>query len=183
MHWAGFNRLGLDTWHGQCQGLTPQKRGPKPDPQAVEITRLRRESERLPQAEKIIEALPESSQRRSTGRSATKSQAWRSIRTDARTSLNPMAALIVACRDTVIPELHGSGLSGPYRTYFADCLGLRLLNLPAVLTSSRRTRLVPLESLRLSFRSYCTDDRALKTRGRVVMNNRWHLNYFCAISP
>jgi len=94
--------------------LTPQKRGPKPDPQAVEITRLRRESERLLQAEKIIETLPESSQRWSTGRAATKSQAWRSIRTDESTSLNPMAALIVACRDTVYRNC--TGLDSPVRT-------------------------------------------------------------------
>jgi len=41
------------------QALAPQKRGPKVDPQAVEIARLRRENERLQarlqQAETIIE--------------------------------------------------------------------------------------------------------------------------------
>jgi hypothetical protein len=40
-------------------GLAPQKRGPKPDPQALEIERLRRENarlqERLRQAELIID--------------------------------------------------------------------------------------------------------------------------------
>ena len=54
----------LDKWReqrrqGTLQALAPQKRGPKPDPQAVEIARLRRENERLQarlqQAETIIE--------------------------------------------------------------------------------------------------------------------------------
>ena len=44
---------------GALQALAPQKRGPKPDPQAAEIARLRRENERLQQrlqrAETIIE--------------------------------------------------------------------------------------------------------------------------------
>jgi transposase len=42
----------LTTWrrqreHGELDGLSPQKRGPKPDPQAIELARLRRENERL----------------------------------------------------------------------------------------------------------------------------------------
>ena len=42
----------LTTWHrqqelGELEGLSPQKRGPKPDPQAVELAKLRRENERL----------------------------------------------------------------------------------------------------------------------------------------
>ncbi len=41
-------------------GLAPKKRGPKPDPQADELARLRRENERLQtrlqQAEAIIDA-------------------------------------------------------------------------------------------------------------------------------
>ena len=54
----------LTTWRrqrerGELDGLTPQKRGPKPDPQAIEIERLRRENarlqERLRQAELIID--------------------------------------------------------------------------------------------------------------------------------
>ncbi len=54
----------LDKWReqrrkGTLQALAPQKRGPKPDPQAAEIARLRRENERLQQrlqqAETIIE--------------------------------------------------------------------------------------------------------------------------------
>lgn len=53
----------LSTWRkqrelGELDGLKPQKRGPKPDPQAVELARLRRENERLQerlrQAELII---------------------------------------------------------------------------------------------------------------------------------
>jgi transposase len=32
---------------GELDGLSPQKRGPKPDPQAVELARLQRENERL----------------------------------------------------------------------------------------------------------------------------------------
>jgi transposase-like protein len=55
----------LTTWRrqraaGQLAGLAPKKRGPKPDPQAEELKRLRRENERLQvrlqQAEAIIEA-------------------------------------------------------------------------------------------------------------------------------
>lgn len=54
----------LDKWRMQRQrgvlrALAPQKRGPKVDPQATEIARLRRENERLQarleQAETIIE--------------------------------------------------------------------------------------------------------------------------------
>ena len=54
----------LTTWRrqrerGELDGLAPQKRGPKPDPQALEIERLRRENarlqERLRQAELIID--------------------------------------------------------------------------------------------------------------------------------
>ena len=54
----------LDKWReqrrsGALQALAPHKRGPKPDPQAAEIARLRRENERLQQrlqrAETIIE--------------------------------------------------------------------------------------------------------------------------------
>lgn len=60
----GLYRSHLDKWreqhrNGALQALAPQKRGPKPDPQAVEIARLRRENERLQQrlqqAETIIE--------------------------------------------------------------------------------------------------------------------------------
>ena len=44
---------------GELGGLAPQKRGPKPDPQAVELARLERENERLRerlrQAELIID--------------------------------------------------------------------------------------------------------------------------------
>jgi transposase len=54
----------LDKWRtqrerGVLQALAPQKRGPKPDPQATEIAQLRRENEqlrtRLQRAEHIIE--------------------------------------------------------------------------------------------------------------------------------
>jgi transposase-like protein len=54
----------LDKWRkqrrrGGLQALAPQQRGPKPDPQATEIARLRRENERLQarlkRAETIIE--------------------------------------------------------------------------------------------------------------------------------
>lgn len=53
----------LTTWRkqraaGELDGLSPQKRGPKPDPQAIELAKLRRENERLQerlrQAELII---------------------------------------------------------------------------------------------------------------------------------
>jgi len=42
----------LSTWRkqrelGELDGLTPRKRGPKPDPQAIELARLRHENERL----------------------------------------------------------------------------------------------------------------------------------------
>lgn len=55
----------LTTWRrqreaGQLAGLAPKKRGPKPDPQAEELKRLRKENERLQvrlqQAEAILEA-------------------------------------------------------------------------------------------------------------------------------
>jgi transposase len=54
----------LTTWRrqrerGELDGLAPQKRGPKPDPQAAESARLKRENERLQkrlqQAELIID--------------------------------------------------------------------------------------------------------------------------------
>ena len=54
----------LTTWRrqrerGELDGLAPQKRGPKPDPQAEEIAHLKRENERLQkrleQAELIID--------------------------------------------------------------------------------------------------------------------------------
>jgi transposase len=42
----------LSSWRkqrdlGELDGLAPRKRGPKPDPQAVELARLRHENERL----------------------------------------------------------------------------------------------------------------------------------------
>ena len=61
----------LTTWRkqrdrGQLEGLTPKKRGRKPDPQAAELTRLQRENERLQarleQAETIIEVQKKLSQ-------------------------------------------------------------------------------------------------------------------------
>jgi transposase-like protein len=60
----GLYRSHLDKWReqrrrGALQALAPHKRGPKPDPQAAENARLRRENERLQQrlqrAETIIE--------------------------------------------------------------------------------------------------------------------------------
>ena len=58
----GLYRSHLDKWRQQertQRGLEPQKRGRKPDPQAAEIVRLRRENERLQkrlqQAETIID--------------------------------------------------------------------------------------------------------------------------------
>jgi len=54
----------LSTWRkqrelGELDGLAPQKRGPKPDPQAIELAKLRRENERLQerlrQAELILQ--------------------------------------------------------------------------------------------------------------------------------
>jgi transposase len=60
----GLYRSHLDKWReqrraGALQALAPQKRGLKPDPQAAETARLRRENERLQQrlqrAEMIIE--------------------------------------------------------------------------------------------------------------------------------
>jgi len=61
----------LNTWRrqrarGERQGLTPAKRGRKADPQAVEIARLQRESQRLTaqlaRAELIIEVQKKVSQ-------------------------------------------------------------------------------------------------------------------------
>jgi len=60
----GLYRSHLAKWRkqrqaGDLQALSPQKCGPKPDPQAAEIARLRRANEqlqvRLQQAETIIE--------------------------------------------------------------------------------------------------------------------------------
>ncbi len=60
----GLYRSHLDKWRkqrreGTLQALAPQKRGRKPDPQAAELARLRRENERLQKrlqnAETIIE--------------------------------------------------------------------------------------------------------------------------------
>ena len=52
--------------HGEVQGLTPQKRGRKPDPQAAEIARLKREIEtlqtQLQRAETIIDVQKKLSQ-------------------------------------------------------------------------------------------------------------------------
>ena len=54
----------LSTWRkqrelGELDGLAPRKRGPKPDPQAIELARLRHENEglqeRLRRAELIID--------------------------------------------------------------------------------------------------------------------------------
>jgi transposase-like protein len=54
----------LTTWRrqrerGELDGLSPQKRGPKPNPDAIELAKLRREHERLKermrQAELIID--------------------------------------------------------------------------------------------------------------------------------
>jgi transposase-like protein len=61
----------LTTWRrqrdrGQLAGLTPKKRGRKPEPQAAELARLQRENEqlkaRLEQAETIIEVQKKLSQ-------------------------------------------------------------------------------------------------------------------------
>ena len=61
----------LTTWRhqrdtGQLAGLAPKPRGPKPNPQAEELARLRRENERLQtrlqQAEAIIDAQKKLSQ-------------------------------------------------------------------------------------------------------------------------
>jgi len=60
----GLYRSHLDKWRAQrqaggFQALTPQQRGPKPDMQAAEITRLQRENlrlqQRLQRAESIME--------------------------------------------------------------------------------------------------------------------------------
>jgi transposase len=60
----GIYSSSLSNWRrqrerGELEGLSPQKRGPKPDPQAVELARLKRENERLRerlrQAEVIID--------------------------------------------------------------------------------------------------------------------------------
>lgn len=61
----------LTTWRrqqaaGQLAGLTPKPRGPKPNPEAEELKKLRKENERLQrrlqQAEAIIEAQKKLSQ-------------------------------------------------------------------------------------------------------------------------
>ena len=61
----------LSTWRkqrelGQLDGLSPHKRGPKPNPEAIELAKLRRDyerlQERLRQAELIIEVQKKISQ-------------------------------------------------------------------------------------------------------------------------
>jgi transposase-like protein len=57
----------LTTWRrqrerGELEGLAPQKRGPKADPQTAELARLQRENERLHKAELIIEVQKKVSQ-------------------------------------------------------------------------------------------------------------------------
>ncbi len=52
----------LTTWRrqrerGELDGLAPQKRGPKPDPQAIEIARLRRENARLQERVRRVELI------------------------------------------------------------------------------------------------------------------------------
>lgn len=60
----GIYSSSLSNWRrqrerGELEGLSPQKRGPKPDPQAVELAKLKCENERLRerlrQAEVIID--------------------------------------------------------------------------------------------------------------------------------
>ncbi len=60
----GIYSSSLSNWRrqrerGELDGLSPRKRGPKPDPQAVELAKLKRENERLRerlrQAEVIID--------------------------------------------------------------------------------------------------------------------------------
>ena len=59
LYWSHLDKWRKQRRAGAFQALTPQKRGPKPDPQAAEIARLRRENARLQQrlqrAETIIE--------------------------------------------------------------------------------------------------------------------------------
>lgn len=61
---AGIYSSYLTTWRrqrerGELDGLAPRKRGPKPDPQAIELAKLRRENarlqDRLERAEFIID--------------------------------------------------------------------------------------------------------------------------------
>ena len=54
----------LSTWRkqrerGELDGLSPQKRGPKLDPQAIELAKLRRENERLQERLKRAELMIE----------------------------------------------------------------------------------------------------------------------------
>ena len=65
MRREGLYSSHLTTWRwqqeaGQLAGLAPKRRGPKVDPQAAELARLKRENERLQvklrQAEAIISA-------------------------------------------------------------------------------------------------------------------------------
>ncbi len=61
LYWSHLTNWRRQREAGQLMGLGPRKRGPKPDPQAEEIKRLRHEMERLQvrlqQAEATIDAL------------------------------------------------------------------------------------------------------------------------------
>lgn len=83
----------LDKWRtqrarGVLQALTPQQRGPKPDPQAAEIAQLRRENEqlrtRLQRAEHIIEVQKKLAELLGTLPSETPSSAEPSLPTSKR---------------------------------------------------------------------------------------------------
>ena len=83
----------LDKWRtqherGVLQALTPQKRGPKPDPQAAEIAKLRHENEqlrtRLQRAEHIIDVQKKLAELLGTLPSETPSSAEPSLPTSKR---------------------------------------------------------------------------------------------------
>ena len=83
----------LDKWRtqrerGVLQALTPQKRGPKPDPQAAEIAKLRHENEQLrtslQRAEHIIDVQKKLAELLGTLPSETPSSAAPSLPTSKR---------------------------------------------------------------------------------------------------
>lgn len=106
----GLYRSHLDKWRqqrreGTLQALSPQRRGPKVDPQAAEIARLRRENgclqERLRRAENII-AVQKS--RRATWRTAGREPERRVARIEMTEELAQTEGTTAACQALGVPR-------------------------------------------------------------------------------
>ena len=100
----------LTTWRrqreaGELDGLAPQKRGPKPNPQAIELAKLRRENERLQErlrAGRINYQRPKKS----------RADVWRDAR-DARPGRSELITSVEQLAESVrsVESLPGAGCS------------------------------------------------------------------------